>query len=206
MMLPNGMASDGKGHLFVADTAYLPMGQIVRLTISTFNPDSIARQETVLTPANRVYSPNGMCIYNNSLYFTDFEAFVDGITLSASVKKVSLDAYGNPGTVKTLFKRAGGFVAPFSLFDDLAVSSRSGRIGVGVADFSRGSLVFFEDRNTFVSSPAYETDMGYFANPSSVKLGRGPLFSDNDLIVTEKGLLFETFTNYGNKVTRLKIQ
>lgn len=193
-LIPNGMVADDAGRLYIADETFLPIGKIIRLTLA--GPLSVSRQETWLDAASRVYSPNGMDIRGNKIYFTDFNLWS---LKQASVKTVTIGAGGAPGTVTTIFERTG-------LFDDLAAGTVYGTNVVAVADFLKGSLVGIRDNGTKQSSPLAETDCGLFASPSSVTFGKGPNYSGLDLIVTEKGMMFEHWSNYGNKVSGMVIE
>ena len=45
-----------------------------------------------------------------------------------------------------------------------------------------------------------------FDCPSSVTFGKGPMFSGNELIITEKGMMFEHRSGYGNKVSAMMME
>ncbi len=184
MFLPNGMASDNAGNLYIADETFISIGQIVKITISGNN----FSQETWLSTSNGVCSPNGMSIRDNTLYFTDFKMS----TLKAMVKKVDI-INGRPGTVSTLYSQTG-------LFDDLEAGNYKGVDGIVVANFAKGSLLLLDKNGKLVS----EILKGELDFPSSVAIGKGGMFTSNDLIITEKGILMEKESNIGNKVSLLQ--
>jgi hypothetical protein len=193
-LIPNGMVADTAGRLYIADETFLPMGKIIRLTLKS--PMSVLDQKTWLDPSKKVYSPNGMDIRGNKIYFTDFNIWS---LKQASVKTVSIGANGDPGAVATIFERTG-------LFDDLAAGTVYGTKVVAVADFFKGTVAGIKDNGVKQSSPLAETDLGLFASPSSVTFGKGPNYTGMDLIVTEKGMMFEHASNFGNKVSGMVIE
>ena len=192
MVLPNGMAADSSGRLYIADETILPCGKIVRLTIG--NPDSdnpAVAQETWLNKYDGVYSPNGMTIKNDVLFFTDFELFS---SKQAKVKKVQISGNGH-GAEIPIYSATG-------LFDDLDTGRYKNTDGVAVANFLTGAILFIGENGGLVDKiPA-----GTFECPSSAHFGRGMGYDDKDLIVTEKGILFEGQSSFGNKVRGISVQ
>ena len=209
MFMPNGMAADTAGRLYVADETLIPKGQIVRLEMTESNPPQVS-QEQWLSFEEGAVSPNGMGIKSenrdgvmvDTLYFTDLDVRSPG---RAMVKKVEILPDGSPGEVVLLYSTPGGLSAPFSVFDDLRVCEINGKEGVLVTDFILRSLLFIEDTNCQKWKPDYSTPIGFFENPSSVILGRSPLFSTGEIIVTEKGVLMEFDSDYGNRVSGMRI-
>lgn len=195
-MIPNGMVADGKGNLIIANTTFMPGGGMIKLAISASDPETITSQNVWADSRNGAISPNGMSIKDGQIYFTDFNIFSFE---QASVKRIPILSTGNPGQAFTLFERTG-------MFDDLAAGTLYGKKGVAVADFIKGSIVFIEDTGVAKSSPDYETSPALFAGPSSVRQGNGAGFSSEDLIVTEKGILYDHYSGYGNKISCLRIK
>ncbi len=183
MFLPNGMAADSSGNLYIADETFLTLGQIVKLTIS----GDIITQKRWLSTSDDVCSPNGMSIRNNTLYFTDFKIS----TGKAMVKKVDI-INGNPGKVILLYSQTG-------FFDDLEAGNYKGKNGIVVANFARGSLLMLDENGKFIT----EILKGELDFPSSVTIGAGDMFSSGDLIISEKGILMEHNSDIGNKVSIL---
>lgn len=194
MFIPNGMAADSAGRLYIADETFLPMGKMIRLHLA--GPMNVAYQETWLDPSDNVYSPNGMDIKGNTIYFTDFNVLS---LKQTAVKKVSINSNGTPGTVFTMFERTG-------FFDDLSAGTIYNTNVAVVADFVKGTLVFVKDNGSRQNSPLFETDLAMFDCPSSVTFGKGPMFSSNELIITEKGMMFEHRSGYGNKVSAMMME
>jgi hypothetical protein len=191
--IPNGMVADSAGRLYIADEVFLPIGKIVRLTLSS--PISVASQETWLDPSDGLYSPNGMSIKGNAIYFSDFNL----LGVQTSIKKVTINGDGSAGAISTVYDRIG-------FFDDLSAGTLFGTNVVVAADFVKGTLVFLKDNNKKQSSPIYETDCGMFDSPSAVIFGKGPHYTNEHLIITEKGIFFEHNSDVGNKVSGMLIE
>ncbi len=191
MFIPNGMTADSSGRLYIADETFLPMGKIIRLNLT--GPMDVAYQETWLDPSDNVYSPNGMSIRGNAIYFTDFNLLS---LKQTSIKKVSINSNGSAGSISKLYERT-------SFFDDLSAGTIYGTDVVVAADFVKGTLVFVKDNGRKQSSPLFETDLAMFDCPSSVTFGKGPMFSSDELIITEKGMMFELKSGFGNKVSAM---
>lgn len=196
VLIPNGMASDGQGNLYIANETFLPGGNILRLKISASDPETVTEQKVWAGSDKAIISPNGMSLRNGQIYFTDFNMFS---FTQASVKKIPILADGSAGQPFTLYERTG-------LFDDLAAGTLHGKTGVAVVDFIKGSVVFLEDTGVKKYSPDYETSAGLFASPSSVRQGNGAGFSSDDLIVTEKGIFYDYYSSYGNKISCLRVK
>lgn len=197
LTLPNGLAADSQGRLYIADSPYLPMGKIIRVDL---NQEPLVA-ETWLSPAKGAFSPNGMAILGNTLYFTDYD-MTNLLQHKAAVKKVNILG-DDPGTVRRIYETTGGFLAPYSLFDDLTVREVEGRIIVAVVDFNNGDLLFFEDTNQQKSKPDRLLQL-QLQNPSSVIVGSEPMFRDTELVVTEKGVMFvDPYSDYGNGLVKI---
>ncbi|HPS57514.1 MAG TPA: hypothetical protein PK514_05355 [Spirochaetota bacterium] len=184
VFLPNGMAADSDGNIYITDGPFLPKGQIIRLVI-TDPVKPVVKQEPWLTYKDGAYSPNGIVIRDNVVYFTDF---VMASAKSAQVKKVPI-VNGRPGTVETIYSAAG-------LFDDLDAGIYRNTPVLVVADYAGNSIILV--------SPSGGTGMKIYSSmlssPSSVHFGTGVLFDTNELIITEKGLLYDYYSTLGNRV------
>lgn len=177
MCIPNGMALGADGNLYVVDEPLnfcVPDPSIVRLTVNPANPTQILSQETWVqgSPAgllafgvgNTLRFPNGLQSVGARFYGTD----------GGSVYAVDLQADGTPGPVQPLFFEA-------TAHDDLGVAGDF----LLVTDFVQGAIVQLTLDGEFVDA----TDPGTFSFPSSVRLGRPPLFEPGDIVVTETGVL-----------------
>lgn len=195
-LIPNGMVADAQGFLYIADSTYLPMGQIVRVKV-THHPDHTVSLERSpwLRRSDGIFSPNGMAIRGRDIYFTDFVA---GSFQSARVRRVSIHPEsGAPENLVTLHQRAG-------LFDDLATCRHKNQDGVAVADFMGGSVVFIADRGNS-GLVVDETRKGLFSFPSSVAVGKGLDFDAGSLLITEKGIMFDHSSNIGNRLSGMDL-
>ncbi|MCP4115747.1 MAG: hypothetical protein GY737_10145 [Desulfobacteraceae bacterium] len=203
MFIPNGMAVDSTGRLYVTDETFVPLGKILRISKN----QGVIEKEIWMDKDSGAVSPNGIAINNDILYFTDLD-LSNPLSAKAIVKRVDINGYdtGQPDSASELYKRTGGITAPFSLFDDLAYETILGLPIVIVTDYNHGSLLFIEDNNSS-GRLHYETSKGLFASPSSVVRGMGPDFSNNQLIVTEKGiLLLDPYSDFGNKIVSIEME
>lgn len=169
--LPNGMAFDPSGRLFVTDFTPLA-GKIVTLSLDPADPSRVLREE-VWRPGGTLV--NGIKIFDGKVYITD----------ATSIRVIPITTQGGPGRIATLATR-------FSVLDDLWVDER----GIVAADFLGKQLVFYTLTGQLrtATAPIFET-------PSSITPGRGPLFASDALVVTEKGALNELTSRNGNRVS-----
>jgi hypothetical protein len=181
----NGMTTGPDGALYIVNGplgASLPAPKILRLRFDAANPMKVAEQADWLTSG--LSFPNGLQRRGNTLLFSDSDALT--VTLGA-IRTVDIRPDGSAGTVKTL----GTFP---SLPDDFGLAGDS----VLAAFYSNGQIGLIDASGALVS----QTDPLSFQNPSSVKLGRPPLFAADDLVVTEKGLVVLPPTpGYGSKLS-----
>ena len=128
---------------------------------------------------------------------------------------------GNPNGIRvagnTLFTSEGGSVYKHSMNEQGVVSNRT-RLshhttitddiaplcgGAIVTNFVTGSIYYvdangYEDKN-------YRTNKLTFVGPSSVIIPQGNLFSANQLLVTEKGVLGDTISPIGNQISVINL-
>ncbi|MBI9091884.1 MAG: hypothetical protein JEZ12_21950 [Desulfobacterium sp.] len=203
MFIPNGMAVDSSGRLYVTDETFVPFGKILRISKN----QGVIEKKIWMDNKKGAVSPNGIIINDDILYFTDLD-LSNPLSPKAIVKKVDINRYdtGQPDAASVLYKRTGGITAPFSLFDDLTYETLLGVPTVIVTDYNHGSLLFI-DADSSTGKPYYETSKGLFASPSSVIRGMGPDFSSDQLIVTEKGILIlDPYSDFGNKIVSLEMK
>ncbi|HOO71983.1 MAG TPA: hypothetical protein PK926_09495 [Spirochaetota bacterium] len=190
MFLPNGLAADSEGSLYVTDYTILPCGQIVKLVISD-DETPVITQETWLSYKTGACAPNGIVIRDDVVYYTDF--LVTGYK-QARVKKVAIENGAAAGKPEIIY-------SAFGMFDDLDVSTYRGDPVVAIANYMGNSIILFNETTEEASKLGY----GKFICPSSVHFGSGDLFDSNELIVTEKGIMYETYSSIGNKVKCMSI-
>ncbi len=182
MFLPNGMTADTNGNLYLADTNFMGIGKIVRIS----STNGLVSQSTWLKTG--VTCPNGMSVKNGKIYFTDFDIRY----LKASVKRVDIK-YGAASNLQTIYSKTG-------FFDDLDAGKFYGKEGCVVADHLDGTIIFLNDSGKV----EYKLDKGSFSFPSSVRLGKGVF--ENTLLITEKGILYDLYSNIGNKVSGFDLE
>lgn len=177
MCIPNGMALGADGNLYVVDEPLqlcVPDPKIVRLNIDPADPMHIVNQETWLQGSplgllafglDKVLRfPNGLQSNGKRFYGTD----------GGSIYSVDLQADGSAGPVTPIF-----FVV--TAHDDLGFTGDS----IVAADFLRGSI----EHISLTGQSLGSTGPGSFSFPSSVRLGRPPMFRPTDLVITETGVL-----------------
>jgi len=64
--------------------------------------------------------------------------------------------------------------------------------------YLNGSILFWQE-----AAPVQETARQIFFAPTSITIGRPPLFDDDLLLVTEKGIIFKTDINGGDRLSQL---
>ncbi len=180
----NGMTSGPDGALYIVNGplgASIPNPKIIRLRFSS-DPMQVTEQTDWLTSG--LYFPNGLQRRGNTLLVSDSDVL--NVALGA-IKSIEIKTDGSAGTPQLI----GTFP---SLPDDFGVVEDA----ILAAFYSNGQIGLINASGTLVS----QTDPLSFQNPSSVKLGRPPLFAPDDLLVTEKGLIvLPPIPGYGSKLS-----
>ena len=178
VFFPNGIAADEAGRLYINDMVNLSLGlgRIVRIEVD--HATGRIEDEYVWLDFG-LLAPNGMTCVDGSLVVTDLW----------NVKRIPIrdETYGTPPKAEIIYSR------PTHIFDDLAVKGDE----IVVADFTNGSVFAIDASGEVV----WETPPEAVPGPSAVELGqRTPLFSDNAVIVTAIGTLFEQESTNGNSL------
>ncbi|WP_144395329.1 hypothetical protein [Pleionea sediminis] len=174
--LPNGLTSNGKDTLYIANTAYFGSGSIVKVDLSeSLQVVDLIHSEWAAQDEN-VYHPNGIKWLNDGLWFTDL----------GNIKRIDLS--GN-----ATITMAQSFVSRLTVYDDLVPHCD----GILAADFVGGQLVYIDSQGEI----QYKTGIASFQGASSLLVGRPPLFQSNQIVATERGILLEESSNIGNKVS-----
>ena len=181
---PNGLVAGPSGELYVVNgplaTSALPDPKIVRLKFGG-DPMVVTDQSDWLALPAFVDFPNGIQRDGNTLYFSQSSTLP--VSLGA-IKKVQIQADGSPGPVIA-------FAALPNLPDDFTLS-----FGYAVVALYASSQIALIDPS---GATLATSSLLSFNNPSSVKLGRPPLFAPGDIIVTEKGVIgLPPTPGYGN--------
>ncbi|MBU0991699.1 MAG: hypothetical protein KJ737_04310 [Proteobacteria bacterium] len=175
MVMPNGLAIDSEGHLFIADFFG---AKIYRCDIHDNDPENVDGPYDC--GLEGLALPNGLAIVDSFLYFTD----------GGSVKKAEIMEEGVLGPAQVIFS---GRIA----LDDLTAYQDS----LVVCDSVYGTIFQLSTDGNLLRETKAET----FAFPSSVCIGSGPMFGTGDVIVTEKGILYEPKSSFGNRVVLFKV-
>jgi hypothetical protein len=172
VMIPNGIAFDERGRLFVTDFTPLA-GKVVALSFQPASPLEVVR-ESVWHEGGHPLA-NGLKIFRNKVYMTDLN----------QIKVIPIEPDGSAGRLSVLASR-------IAVLDDLYVSDQ----GIVVGDFYGGQLVYYS-----LSGKLLKQTAALFRSPSSITPGRPPLVPDGALVVTEKGALGELTSSDGNRVS-----
>lgn len=177
MCIANGMAMGADGNLYVVDeplSLCVPDPKIVRLQLDPVDPLHVVEQavwvqgsplgQLHLNLDNVLRFPNGLQEDGGRFYGTD----------GGSVYTVDLQADGSAGAVQSLYFEV-------AIHDDLGLVPG----GILVTDFGFGRIFLLSREGELLQ----ETDRGLFSFPSSVRLGRPPMFEPDDILVTETGVL-----------------
>ncbi|MFI4978869.1 MAG: SMP-30/gluconolactonase/LRE family protein [Nevskiales bacterium] len=188
MAVPNGMTSGPDGELYIADgplsTSHLPSPKIVQLQFDAADPMKVTQQLTWLSKG--VGFPNGLSRRDRILYFTDTSILPPSLGEIRSVEILPDGSAGTPQVLTTILA---------SLPDDVSVVGDD----LLLALYSEGAIALVGADGKIVSRTAPLS----FQLPSSVKVGRPPLFEPTDLVVTEKGVVGVSLTGplFGNALS-----
>ncbi len=183
MCIPNGMVAGPEGRLYVVDEPLLADGacvppdpKIVRLRFAPGDPYQVLDQEVWVQGSatgqlhlgldNVLRFPNGLVRDGLSFYGTD----------GGSVFSVAYQPDGTAGEVTPVFFEE-------AVHDDLGLSAD----GILVTHFDQGRIALWSRDGR----PLAQTNAMSFVEPSSVRLGRPPMFKTTDILVTEKGVITE---------------
>lgn len=177
MCLPNGTTLGPDGRIYVVDEPLdlcVPDPKIARLTLDPADPLRVIAEETWVqgSPLGQLHLglnnvlrfPNGLQNDGTEFYSTD----------GGSVFRVDLLPDGSAGEVMPLFFTVG-------IHDDLGLVPG----GILVADFLNGRIKLLSRDGQLLQ----QTGLQGFSSPTSVRLGRPPMFAPDDILVTETGVL-----------------
>jgi hypothetical protein len=192
--LPNGLAFTPDGKLLIADSNYLGQGSVGRITLDLSGPlPRVAHFEKDWLGAQYgISTPNGVRVADNTVYLSD----------NNKLRRIHLDSSHN---AQQLFTNAQGQLVSNMDGDNLLyqggltiddIMPYCG--GVALTQFAEGRLVFVA-----ASGKSFPTAPFAFKGPSSLAIGQGPDFNGYDLLVTEKGILQDNTSTYGNQLSRI---
>lgn len=181
--LPNGLAiTPNKDSILIANYNLFGQGFISRLSLKVSDYELTAGkfELSFLNHNHGIASANGIRFYQGDLYVSDFKIS----SLSSRIVKVSFigDEYLSH---KTIFSAA-------TILDDLLPTCK----GVLIADYLMGRLIFINQHGKVSRSKIQQ-----FPGITSVVWGRSPHFSDNTLVITERGILNDSHTLIGNQIS-----
>lgn len=187
MGLPNGM-TDGPDHcLYITDgplsTTALPSPQIVRACPDAAAPQVIATQEVWMNLLPD--APNGITRVGYDFYITDTTA----LGAQGRVRHIPMDMDFLPEGIETIYTTN-------SILDDLSAYGES----LLLTDYLSGTLLQINRRGEIIQ----EGVLGTHTSPSSITVAGPPVFQAGDVLVTEKGVLGDTTTDFGNRLTLIR--
>lgn len=184
--LANGLTSDPEGNLYAVNGPIASSGlvdaQVAKLLINPSNPFEILEQQRWADEG--LEFPNGIDYFNGKMYISDSSL---SQVQPGSVKTIELLSDGTAGAVNTLTVWPG-------ILDDITVVDGS---YILVSDYLTGMIGQVSLEGEILQNTLPLT----FQNASAVLPGEPPMFSREDILVTEKGLLGDTFSPIGNKLS-----
>jgi hypothetical protein len=182
MCIANGMVAGPDGNLYVVDEPLSPAPpncippdpKVVRLNVDPADPMHILNQEVWIqgSPAgllslgldNVLRFPNGLQRKGNRFFGTD----------GGAIYFADLQADGSAGPVTKIYWEP-------TAHDDLGIAGDN----LVVTDFFGGRIFLLSQDGELLQ----QTDRVLFSFPSSTRIGRPPLFSADEVVVTETGVL-----------------
>ena len=185
---PNGLAAGPDGALYLTNgplaTTALPDPKIVRVVLDSADPFKVLSQAVWL--ASGLTAPNGIAIRGRELYVTDSSLMPPAL---GRIERILIGSDGLPGERQVIASLP-------SIPDDLSVVGE----GLLVSLFVQGNVALIGFDGTVLQ----QTDPLGLAFPSSVRLTNGPLFAPGDVLITQKGIIGDTSSPYGNRLSILR--
>lgn len=154
---------------------------VLRAQLDPDDPFNVLRVEPVFT-IDDLLAANGLVRKQNTFYVVAYGEGVD----NSSVAAFDVTEAGEVGPRRRIVG------SPNGTFDDLEVIGDR----VLVANIFMNSLLMFdlEGNQLADSGPIFE-------GPTALTFGRPPMFEPTDLIITERGVLGEPDSDFGNKLS-----
>lgn len=183
--IPNGMSTGPDGEIYIVNgpipSSGFPDPKIVRLSFDPSDPMTVVEQTDWLAlPGN---FPNGIVRKERTLYVTSSTPLPPTL---GEVLRIAINDDGTPGAPESLVTLDG-------IPDDLSLAGDS----LLVSLYAGGSIA----QVSLDGEVRAQTDPFSFDNPSQVRVGRPPLFSTDEILVTEKGLIGDSLTTIEDSLT-----
>ncbi len=174
VQIANGMEVDNEGNLYFSDSGD---SRIFKIILS--DPTTVA--DLQVWADNFEYFANGIKWVGDRLYTT---AMKSG-TITAQFGYIERQPDGSGGDFVPVYERKS------TVLDDFLPTAN----GFLLTDYLKGSLVYLQDNKVVA-----ETPKDTFYSPTAVIIGQPPMFSNDVVLVTEKGIIFEQNSMQGNKL------
>lgn len=186
---PNGLTVGPDDALYLANgplaTNALPDPRLLRVRLDPNDPLRVTGIDTWLIEG--LLAPNGLQQIGGTFYLSDSEPLSPGV-----IRTVRWTPQG-PTELQVLSRFP-------SLPDDLSLLPAADGVYVIATEFFSGGLrLIAPDGTTVAALPP-----GTFSSPSQARVGQAPLFSAEDLLITEKGLIGDTASPLGNRLSVLR--
>ncbi len=180
---PNGLVDGPAGELYLVNgplaPSALPDPKIVRLRLDPSDPFHVIEQTDWFS--QNLLGPNGIQRRGNRLYVSN-----TGLGGLAEIRTVEINPDGTPGGSQQLLSFIG-LPDDFTLVGDQLL----------VANFLTGEIGYYSAEGELLASSGALS----YSSPSQVRVGQAPLFSATDVLVTEKGVIGDTYSPIGNALS-----
>lgn len=183
---PNGMAVGPDDALYIINgpvaTTALPDPKILRVALAPGSP--LQATDVSVWLEGGMLAPNGLQADGDQFYFSE-----SGLPDIARVRRLTWTAEG-PGPIETVASFIG-------VPDDFSLLPSADGPYLLVPDFGLGGLrLFAPNGDTQAALPPLTLRF-----PSQARRGQPPLFSSDEILITEKGVLGDTVSPIGNRLS-----